>query len=388
MQRKLTVSQLNKYISGVFDDETVLHDVTVCGEVYEYKRYGARTFITLREGDCTLSCVSFGAHDGISEGMNAEAVGTVTFYAGTGRVSFVIESIEPAGKGKLLLELLKLKEKLRGEGLFENRPRLPSGIKKVALITSAHGAVLHDIVSVVRSKNPYLDLCLYDVRVQGAESAHLIAEAIKNVNTMSDIDVIIVARGGGSAYDLQAYNDEAVARAVAYSAVPIVSAVGHETDYTLCDLCASVRAGTPSIAADIVCEPIRDKIAYVRRLGERLIEAMSGMYASRERDVMRKASAVVAESNMTVDRRASEVAFAASRMGDRLLRLYEKSNDKIAGLAAMLDKVSPFKILSRGYAKISKDGKEIDSVRGLCAGDEISVRMSDGKITAKVTNNA
>ncbi len=388
MQRKLTVSQLNKYISGVFDDETVLHDVTVCGEVYECKRYGARTFITLREGDCTLSCVSFGALDNISEGMSVDALGTVTFYAGTGKVSFVTERMEPVGKGKLMLELLKLREKLKFEGLFENRPRLPDRINKVALITSEHGAVLHDVVSVVRAKNPYLDLCVCDVRVQGTESAGLIAEAVKNVNTMSDIDAIIIARGGGSAYDLQAYNTETVARAVAYSRIPVVSAVGHETDYTLCDLCASARAGTPSIAADMVCEPVTEKLARLRGLAEKLTVGLSALYFGRERAVIRAATAVVGLSELTVSRRMSGIGFIASKMSDRISGICEKRENELSKLAAMLDRASPFKILSRGYAKICKDGREIVSVRGLSVGDEISVRMADGKINAKVIDNA
>lgn len=385
MQRKLTVSQLNKYISGVFDDELVLHDVTVCGEVYEFRRYGARTFMTLREGDCTLQCATFGTAAGIAEGMNVEALGTVTFYARTGRVSFVIEDVTPSGDGKLLLELLALKEKLKSEGLFENRPPLPEHIKKAAVITSEYGAVIHDILSVVRSKNPYLDICVCDVRVQGSESAQSIADAVRDINrSRLGIDVIVIARGGGSAYDLSAYNTETVARAVAASALPVVSAVGHETDYTLCDLCASVRAGTPSIAADIISEPVTGKIARLRSLAAALSDALDDKVSSCASRVAYRAMSLVGKAELAAAKRESAVRRSAEEMKDALDALLAAKSNRLAFLSAMLDKSSPLKILSQGYAKIARNGEEITSAAALAAGDRITVRMADGKAEAEV----
>ena len=385
MQKKLTVSQLNKYIGGVFDDEIVLHDVTVCGEVFECRRTGARTFITLREGDCSLSCVSFCKIDDVSEGMNVEAVGTVGFYAKTGRVSFLIEDLSPVGEGRLAVEFAKLKAKLQGEGLFQNRPPLPAKINKIAVITSEYGAVLHDIISVVRSKNPFTDICVYDVRVQGADSAATVAAAIKEINDLcADIDVMIVARGGGSAEDLQAYNTETVARAVAASKIPIVSAVGHETDYTLCDLCASYRAGTPSIAADVVTEPIMNKIARVRSLSVRMGASLARKFESVRNRLTYRAMAVVNRSEINLERKEERVKTALRAAYARLDAKTAKKGEKIAFVAAMLDRVSPLRVLAQGYAKVTLGGKEVTSANELTSGDEINVVMKDGGVKAKV----
>ncbi|MBQ7227939.1 MAG: exodeoxyribonuclease VII large subunit [Clostridia bacterium] len=383
MQRKLTVSQLNKYIGGVFEDERVLHNVVVCGEVFEYKKSGARSFITLKEGDCTLQAVSFSAL-AIEEGMSVEALGTVTFYAKTGRVSFIAESVTPTGEGRLYLEFLKLKERLKNEGLFENRPPLPEKISKIAVITSAQGAVLHDILSVVKTKNPLLDVCVCDVRVQGADSAPSIAEAIRNVNSLVNVDAIIIARGGGSAEDLKAYNTELVAREVWASRAPIISAVGHETDYTLCDLCASARAGTPSIAADMVCVPVLKKIARVRSLAKAIETAVMSKLDGIRNRIIYRAMSVMRHSEITVRQRADKIIELIKAMYGKLEYKQKNLNDKLSYLSAMMDKSSPFRVLAQGYAKITKDGKEVYSAKQLLAGDDISVRMVDGKINAKV----
>lgn len=385
MQKKLTVSQLNKYISGVFDDEIVLHDVTVCGEIFEIRRMGARTFITLREGDCSLSCVAFCRIDGVGEGMNAEAIGTVGFYAKSGRVSFLVDEIAPVGEGRIAAELAKLKAKLQSEGLFDNRLPLPEKVRKIAVVTSEYGAVLHDIVSVVRAKNPYMDICVYDVRVQGADSAATIAAAIKDINALcGDVDVLIVARGGGSAEDLRAYNTETVARAVASSSIPVVSAVGHETDYTLCDLCASYRAGTPSIAADIVTEPVTAKITRLRALAAHMGVSLNRKFENVRHRVTYRAMTVVYNSEIIIGRKENRVKGALQTAYARLEAKVVRKDEKLAFTSAMLDRSSPLRVLAQGYAKVTKEGREIVSAKELNASDEINVVMKDGSVKAKV----
>lgn len=386
MQRKLTVSQLNQYIGGVFDDECVLHDVTVCGEVFEYRQAGATSFLTLREGDCVLSCVCFRGTGNVAVGMNVEALGSVGFYAKTGRVSFLVEEIRPSGEGVLALEFQKLKEKLRREGLFENRPPLPSVIRKIAVVTSEGGAVIHDILSVVRTKNPSLDVCVCDVRVQGRESAGEIVSVLRLLGSSRlGIDAVVIARGGGSAYDLQAYNTEEVARAVADCPLPIVSAVGHETDYTLCDLCASARAGTPSIAADLVASPGAEKAAQVRSLLLRMEAGLSRKFLRlRSRAAVRAAAVVSCGENLVRSKTEKTTRLLESAFR-RLENLLSARRQKVALLAAVLDQSSPLKTLSRGYAKIVKNGEEVASSRDLTRGDEISIVMRDGKVKAEVT---
>lgn len=386
MQKKLTVSQLNAYIGGVFDDEFVLHNVTVCGEVFEFKRMGARTFITMKEGDCTLPCVSFVPIEKDMLGMNVEAVGSVNFYEKTGRVSFLIEEITPAGEGKILLDVANLKENLRKEGLFDNRLPLPQEISKVAVITSEYGAVLHDIVSVIRAKGVSLSICVYDVRVQGKDSASEISSAIVGINSCNlGIDAIIIARGGGSATDLAAYNTEEVARAVAGSRIPIVSAVGHETDYTLCDLCASARAGTPSIAADIVAYSAYRKTERVRNLAYAISACIERKVLAYRNRVISRGVGIINYSESKLAKETQRVKNAICEISRKAESIATAGEQRLKFMAAMLDKSNPLKVLAQGYAKIVMNGKEVADSKTLQNGDDITLIMRDGKVNAKVS---
>ncbi len=385
MQRKLTVSQLNAYISGVFEDEFVLHDVVVRGEVFEARAVGARTFFTLKEGGCTLNCVTF-AHMRADVGADVEARGTVTFYAKTGRVSFVADDIAVAGEGALLAELKKLREKLRSEGLFENRPPLPAVVRKAVVITSEYGAVMHDILSVCRNAYPRIDLCFCDVRVQGADSAETISRAISDVNFFcADADVIVIARGGGSASDLQAYNTETVARAVAASRLPVISAVGHETDYTLCDLCASVRAGTPSIAASMMIAPAAEAAARVLNAAQSVARAAQRIYDNKKQRVLYDSLRVISLCERISDRHVARISSLLSKISALAENKANRASERLAGACAALERLSPLKVLSQGYAKVIRNGSEQPGIEGLKPGDEITVLMRDGKFDAAVT---
>ena len=384
MQRRLTVSQLNAYISGVFEDEFVLHDVVVRGEIYELKSVGARTFFTLKEGGCTLGCVSF-ARIRAEVGDDAEVTGTVTFYARSGRVSFVAENVSSVGEGDLLLGLKRLREKLRVEGLFENRPPLPSFVRKAVVITSEYGAVLHDILAVCRKNDPHMDICFCDVRVQGTDSAAAIADAIGDVNrACADADVIVLARGGGYASDLAAYNEERVARAVAGSRIPVISAVGHETDYTLCDLCASARAGTPSIAASMISAPSAEMRMRMLGAAAGLTDAVKRLYLSKNHRVIYCVMRVIALCERLLDRRGSHVLGLLARIGACAEAKVNAVSERFSADCVALEKLSPLRLLSQGYAKVTRGGNEVRGVRQLAAGDEVTVYMRDGKFGATV----
>lgn len=386
MQRELTVSRLNAYIAGVFDDECVLHDICVRGEVTEFRIAGARTFITLSEGGCALNCVTFAAIKDISAGSEAVLTGSVAFHKKSGRTSFIADSVTVTDKrGDLLAELLRLKEKLAAEGVFSDRPAFPFFIKKAALVTSDSGAVLHDIASVVRAKNPFMDLCVYDVRVQGENSAESIAAALRDINAeRRDVDVIVIARGGGSAADLQSYNTEIVARAVASSRIPVVSAVGHETDYTLCDLCASVRAGTPSIAADMICEPFVRLYTATKNAASGIKNAISRIYIREKQRILLSAMRVITlNESMLADRRR-RIASVLNAMHSNVEKIAARVGERLASDAAALDKLSPLSVLANGYAKLSKNGSPVRAVADVDKGDELSVTMRDGKFDVKV----
>ncbi len=407
MPKTLSVSQLNNYIKGVFLDEILLHNIEVFGEITEFNISGGNTFITVREGDCVLPCIKFGLHENLPIGMKVLLSGAVTFYEKGGRVSFNVRVIKPYGEGEDFLRLKKLKERLCAEGLFENRPELPPKISSVAVVTSASGAVIHDILGILKDRIK-IDVYIFDVRVQGEDAEKEIASAVKTINSLNNVDCIIIARGGGAFVDLNVFNAESVARAVAQSAIPIISAVGHETDYTLCDLCAGVRAGTPSIAAELVASVNDALYARIEHCIRNMNKAVSDKLIGAERRLYRTCHFI----SVTSERRIMSSYNAVKRISERMsaiidtklesaqsdvLRSVKAVNDNIEKLAEdksrrygetdkKLEMLSPLKILSKGYARIKKQGKNIFKAAEISESDEISIVMSDGVLGAKVKN--
>ena len=406
MPKALSVSQLNNYIKGVFRDELLLHNIDIFGEITEFNVSGGNTYITVKEGDCILQCIKFGVHEPLPVGMKILLSGSVTFYEKGGRVSFSAKEIKPYGEGEQFLALKLLKDKLAKEGLFENRKPLPTRIASVAVITSASGAVIHDILKVLQSRIK-IDVYVYNVRVQGEGADIEIAEAIDAVNELLSVDCIVVARGGGAFTDLNVFNSEIVARAVADSKIPIVSAVGHETDYTLCDLCAGTRAGTPSIAAELIasvndtaymriCSSVQsiarsvgDKLTGIERRLYRACHSISlsaesrmfGSYNALRRAKERLDDTIEARFDNLLSR-LTENANALNANIDLFLSEKEKRYDKAD---KKLELLSPLKILSQGYARIKKTDEYVFNASDVAIGDGISVIMHDGALSANVT---
>ncbi|MBE5730573.1 MAG: exodeoxyribonuclease VII large subunit, partial [Clostridiales bacterium] len=267
MNKILTVSQINNYVKNMFDDELLLHTVTVEGEVFEHKFSGGNTYITLKEGDCVLSCVKFGGKIEFYVGDKIRVTGSMRFFAKGGRVTFIITYASAIGKGELQLKLSELKERLSKEGVFDNNKPLPKFINRIALVTSVEGAVIHDFFSVLeRNGCTYIDVDVYGVKVQGEGADKTIVTALQRIGGRK-YDIVVVARGGGSGQDLDCFNTEALARGVYDCAFPVISAVGHEVDFTLCDFSATLRAGTPSIAAEHI---VRINEAFVSCFYDRL----------------------------------------------------------------------------------------------------------------------
>ncbi len=407
MPKVLSVSQLNNYIKGVFLDEILLHNIDVFGEITEFNVSGGNTFMTVREGNCVLSCIKFGTHENLPIGMKVLLSGAVTFYEKGGRVSFNIKDIKPYGEGEDFLKLKKLKEKLLAEGLFENRPKLPSKIGSVAVVTSKAGAVIHDILGILKDRIK-IDVYVYDVRVQGEDAEKEISEAVRAINRLKKVDCIIVARGGGAFTDLDVFNTESVARAVAESAIPIVSAVGHETDYTLCDLCAGTRAGTPSIAAEFIASVNDELFSRIERcaqsmnkfVSDKLIGTERRLYKTchlisvlSERRIINSYNAVKRVSERMSDTVGSKLETAYNSVYDRVRAvnanadaLIEDKSRKYGDLDKKLDMLSPLKILSKGYARIKKDGVNVFRAAEIDRSDEISIVMADGTLLAEVTD--
>ena len=386
MQKKLTVSQLNNYICGVFDDEYVLHNITVEGEISDMSLSGGRTYFTLKENECQLQCISFNKLPDFSVGMLVAALGSVNFYKKTGRITFVISEVSACGEGRLYLDLLKLKAKLQSEGLFDNKLELPKYVKKIGVITSESGAVVHDIIKVVRSRNLFVDIAVYDVRVQGKFSSDEISDAVMTLNeNQMGIDVIIIARGGGSSADLQSYNSEKVARTVAQSKIPVMSAVGHETDYTLCDLCASARAGTPSIAAGMVVNQANERIEYLLSLLNHMYSVLEDKYGLFRHRLSYAGLRMTSVLHLIMLNKQNYIAKLCAAMSDIIAQKVNSSEERIRSLAGILDRLSPLKVLERGYAKIvSGSGNEIVSSKQVSSGDSVEIIFRDGKKSAEI----
>jgi len=261
----ISVAQLNNYIKRVFEAEEMLHNVYVVGEISGLKVSNGSTFFTLKDMDAAISCTAFYPMKALKDGTKVIARGTVSYWHKAGKISFIVNKCDEFGKGDLMEMLRELQEKLRKEGLFdpEKKRKLPEKIRKIGVITSKTGAVIHDIITVATRRNPAIDIVLFPVLVQGVGAENEIVNAINN---LKNVDVIIIARGGGSAEDLMPFNTEVVARAIVKSKIPIVSAVGHETDFTLCDFASDLRAGTPSIAAELCVKEVvseRDRLLYL-----------------------------------------------------------------------------------------------------------------------------
>ncbi len=406
MDNKLTVSKLNRYIKEVFDSELVLHDIFVCGEISEYRVSGGNGYFTLKEGDSSLSCVRFSHPETIEAGTQVCVFGSVDFYRKSGKISFIARRIEQIGRGALLEQLQKRKETLAKEGLFANKLRLPSVILKVGVVTSYTGAVIHDVAAVLQNETVCPQIFVHQSRVQGEFAETELCTALHHADKKG-YDVIIIARGGGSQADLDCFNAESVVRAVAALSTPSISAVGHEVDDTLCDLAATVRAGTPSIAAGIVRNVNReaenglytvvDRIAFAAKQKEKTATNATCYYGSKilsfAQRALDKTSAktmsYLTEFNSICQSRYDDALSQVSALSAReTSSLNEKQNDyerKVQLILTAVDAHSPLKLLSSGYTKTTKDGKTVSRVQQLNSHDLVTLHFLDGMAKATIT---
>ncbi len=390
---ELTVSQLNEYVRRMFQMDPMLRAIELKGEISNLKFHqSGALFFTMKDENASISCVMYsGDVDGLQampfEGMRAVASGSVALYVRGGQCQFVVKRMRAQGVGVLYERLQMLKEKLGREGLFEpERKRdLPPYPDTIGVVSSPTGAVIHDILNVSLRRNPDAHILLCPVRVQGIGADEEVVEAIHLLERLEHVSVIIVARGGGSMEDLWTFNEERVVRAVAMCKKPIVSAVGHETDVTLCDLAADLRAPTPSAAAECVV-PVRDEMLNKIEIMRRQMQE-SARNAVAERQNALKLAQIKLSANrpsLTIRRQDERLA---QRM-DALLRAAERQiqnrQTRLETQTAALELLSPYAALKRGYAIVQNAGRAISKAGGLCVGDEVTVRFADGVIHAEV----
>jgi exodeoxyribonuclease VII large subunit len=393
--KPVTVSQLNGYIKRVLRADPVLGAVSVIGEIANLKYHGSgHIYFSLKDASSALACFLPAGAPGVSrtlaDGAKIVVSGYISVYEKGGYYSLTVTDILAAGgRGDMAIAFDMLKAKLAREGLFDEKHKrpLPFFPRKIAVVTSETGAALQDILKIVKTRNNCVDVLIYPVRVQGEGAASEIAAAVAALNRrFPETDCMIVGRGGGAAEDLQAFNEESVARAVFASAIPVISAVGHETDFTITDFVADRRAETPSAAAQAA---VPDTAALKALLDEGRA-ALSGLARRRlEHLALRVKSSGRAELLAAPARAADAAARRATALRTELLRLAERAfserETRVAAGGAALSSLNPDAVLARGYAVLTAaDGAIVASVSNAQRGDAISAQLTDGRLALEV----
>lgn len=394
MDKVFTVSQVNKYIKMIFDKDPFLLNISIKGEITNFKaHYTGHFYFTLKDDTSTIKCVMFKSMASQvkfkpEDGMKVNITGQISVFERDGVYQIYCKTMTKEGLGELYLAYEQLKEKLSKEGLFnpEFKKKIPFLPKRVGVITSKTGAVIRDIINVTTRRYPNVDLLVYPAAVQGVNVASTVIAGIDTFNKLNNVDVIIIARGGGSFEDLFGFNDEALARKIFESKIPIVSAVGHETDFTICDFVSDLRAPTPSAAAELVYPQYSDIIRKIALDKNRVIIGIQN-YIERKKEYIKRIKAAKLEK-IPLDIINKHRLLIDSSMKDAynaLVIMIEKYKSKCMQCIAKLDALSPLKTLSRGYSVVETlDGKLVKSTSDVKKDDELILTLTDGKVNVIV----
>lgn len=433
----LTVSALTNYIKRKFDADPYLHRVYLVGEISNFRlRTNSHQYFSLKDENAKISAIMFkSAFAKVKfqpeEGMRVIVSGRISLYPGNGSYQIYVDSMQPDGVGALYQAYEQLKIKLSQEGLFE-APKLPipKYPRKIAIVTSPSGAVIRDIITTVSRRYPIVQLVLFPALVQGNEAANSIAAQIKMINTLDDFDTIIIGRGGGSIEDLWPFNEEVVARAIFASKLPVISSVGHETDTTIADLVADMRAATPTAAAELATPVLTDILEELQKLQLQTIVAFRNILKMRSQQVqhlqqsyifqepqrlyegyvqnvdilteklisLEKQQITTAEgsfktlnSRLLANTPASRIKMAKQNVehlrqmtNNNITNRFSKYANDLNSLIGSLDTLSPLKIMSRGYTCVTRDTKVVKSIEDLSIDDKIQLNFSDGSANAVI----
>lgn len=392
-----TVTSLTAEIKGTL--ESGFSNIVVEGEISGWRRYpSGHCYFTLKDDGAQLSCVMFsgnyeascGRHpelrDGLKDGAKVKLFGGVSAYAAKGNYQFVVRAAALAGLGDLMQKYLELKSKLEREGLFDpsrKRP-LPAMPRRIGIVTSEAGAVIHDMCTVLTRRFPNIEIRLFPSLVQGAQAPKTIVAGIEYFNAEATdfrAELLIVARGGGSFEDLFCFNDEALVRAVAASKIPTISAVGHETDYTLCDFAADRRAGTPSIAAEMAVPVMSELKSVLAAHLSRLVASLRSTYEYNAQRVDHLSSALApALESRSVDL-VHRVERLSASLASSVALVFAKRESVFSQLSAKLDLLSPYSVLNRGYSLTTDaSGAVVKSAQSVKSGDLLITRFSEGEV--------
>lgn len=390
----LSVTELNEYIKRVLDGDKTLSSVTVKGEISNFKCHSTgHLYFSLKDEGGVLRAVMFRASASRlpfapENGMKVTARGRVSSFVRDGQYQLYAESMEPDGVGALYIAFEQLKRRLAAEGLFapERKKPLPKIPSRIGIITSPTGAAIRDMINVTGRRFPYAKVILYPSLVQGPDAPAELIAGVEYFNKAGGADVIIIGRGGGSIEDLWAFNDERLARAVATSQIPVISAVGHETDFTICDFVADRRAPTPSAAAELAVPDTRElKTKFINVIKHEAASVDKIVSRRRERLSFLSASRALSAPKTMIDDRRMAAVMLAERLGAAEQAEINRAKLRLGVTVGKLDALDPLAVISRGYSAVySEDGQLVGSVTGLSVGEHIEVKMSDGTASAVI----
>jgi exodeoxyribonuclease VII large subunit len=394
---RLTVTEFTRRVRRLLEGDKALQDVWVQGEISNFTRPASgHLYFTLKDAGAALRCVMWKGDAlrtrgmPLNDGLSVEAHGKIGLYEPSGQYQLIVDILRPAGEGALYAEFMRLKAVLEVEGLFdpERKRLIPQFPRKIGIVTSSTGAALRDMLNVLRRRLPLVEVLLAPSLVQGEEAPSALVAALQKLNTIFQPDVILLARGGGSIEDLWAFNDERVVRAVADSVAPVITGVGHETDFTLVDFASDLRAPTPTAAAELATPiTIDDLDASLRASLERLDEILERQIAERRQGLNATVSGLrfysPARRLMTEQQRLDELTRRMSRSLSQRLAL---KSAHLTGLRDRLESLSPLAVLRRGYAVVSRpqDGKVVLTAQDAPAGSNLHVRLADGALDVEV----
>lgn len=387
MLKTLSVSELSGYITSIFEAEELLQNIKVYGEVSGLSLVRGNLYFNLKDENSIMSCIMFGvSSNAIKEGDQILATGSMRYYAKGGKLNFYVTSAVPYGSGILYQKFLELKNKLELEGLFDNKNKkpLPEKINTIGVITSKTGAVLHDIQTVSHRRNPCLNILVYPAKVQGAGAELTIVDGLKYFDKQENIDVIIIARGGGSIEDLQPFNTEILAREIVKNSKPVISAVGHETDFTICDFASSIRAATPSVGAELVASNLYEKLEKINTSLDKLTYLAFHLYDNKQERLeflTNKLSNFIIQNHKENENKFYQNLEKLKNLS-KVLFLNKEHNLELSNNKLLL--LNPTETLNRGWVRLSKNNNLISSVKNVKENDDVLIEMKDGSISAVV----
>ena len=411
----ITISELNHYIKGVMDDNIFLNKVYLKGEISNFKAHTrGHLYFTLKDEGSRLNAVMFayqtnGLKFDPADGMKVLVRGKISVYEATGSYQIYVEAMEQDGLGNLYIEFEKLKKKLASEGLFDQakKKKIPKTPRKIGIVTASTGAAIKDILTTIKRRYPICETILFPSLVQGNEAAKDIVKNIELANTY-DIDTLIVGRGGGSIEDLWPFNEEIVARAIFACNIPVISAVGHEIDYTIADFVADLRAPTPTGAAELAVPNLLDLKKHIGQLHIRLnegilkivnyqklyLDSLKNSFVIKNPLIMydskkQKIDSIIEKLNqllkIKLDKNIDKLTFLKNSY---ILKnpeiLYKQKREKITTIIEKLELINPLKVLKRGYSVVYKDDKIISSIKNLKKNENLKIKLSDGFVNTKV----